>query len=166
MIQNNGDHKYDDIIHLPHHVSNVHPPMSLQNRAAQFSPFAALTGYEDQIREAARPTDTKMELSENMKELLDEKLQFIQEQLETKTRAARPHISVTYFQQDSQKEGGKYVTFSGTVKKIDLCKREIIFCAADNGSDAKKRQSDIRIAIDDVTDLIGSCEADSITGFE
>ncbi len=168
MIQNKDSHKYDDIIHLPHHVSHVHPQMSLQNRAAQFSPFAALTGYEDQIRETARLTDTEVELSEDMKELLDERFHLIQEQLEnragkTQSDLSAAHISITYFQRDPQKEGGKYVTISGTVKKIDFRKREIHLFASDNLSvnnkpDTKKRQGDICIPIDDITELSGTCE--------
>lgn len=153
MKQNNDSHKYDDIIDLPHHVSNVHPPMSLQNRAAQFSPFAALTGYEEQISEAARLTDTKTELSESMKKLLDGKLRMIQERLETGTGASYPYISVTYFQPDAQKEGGKYVTFSGFVKKIDPFERKVIFCSPGNALSGEQRMTCPRVAIDDILEI-------------
>lgn len=153
MKQSNNSHKYDDIIHLPHHVSSVHPPMSLQNRAAQFSPFAALTGYEDQICEAARLTDTRIDLSESMKELLDEKLQMIQEQLEAGRGTARPYVSITYFQPDMQKEGGEYVTLQGAVKKIDLYEKAVILCPTDDESDGNRRMTGHKIAIEDILEI-------------
>ena len=79
MNQHDADsHRYDDIIHLPHHVSTAHPPMPAADRAAQFSPFAALTGHEAAIRETARLTDERAELDENAKGVLDEKLRMIQ----------------------------------------------------------------------------------------
>ncbi len=153
-----NDSRYDDIIHLPHHVSSVHPQMSLQNRAAQFSPFAALTGYEEQVNESARLTGTKQELSENMKELLDEKLQMIQKQLETETDASHTLISVTYFQPDVQKEGGEYVTFSGLVKKIDPYERKVIFYPPKNAPYGEKRMAGPSIAIDDILEIAFSDE--------
>ena len=113
---------YDDIIHLPHHVSKKHPQMSLSNRAAQFSPFAALTGHAAAIQEAARLTDTFIELDESRKELLDEQLRVIKENLEQK-----PEIEVTYFRPDSRKSGGAYVTFCGQVRKIEEYSRQILF---------------------------------------
>ena len=116
------DHKYDDIIHLPHHVSKHHPQMSLQNRAAQFSPFAALTGHEDAIREAARLTDAFVELDEDRKKQLDEQLRLIREHLEQK-----PECDITYFQPDEKKDGGNYMTVHGRVKKIEEYKRQIVF---------------------------------------
>ena len=106
MNQHDADsHRYDDIIHLPHHVS----------RAAQFSPFAALAGHEAAIRETARLTDERAELDENAKAVLDEKLRMIQEML-----PAHPEITVTYFQPDAKKSGGAYVSVTGRVKKLDL----------------------------------------------
>ena len=71
-------HRYDDIIHLPHHQSQVHPHMSLSDRAAQFSPFAALTGYDDAVQETARLTESRIELDENSRVLLDERLRLLQ----------------------------------------------------------------------------------------
>lgn len=116
MNQHDADsHRYDDIIHLPHHVSTAHPPMPAADRAAQFSPFAALTGHEAAIRETARLTDERAELDENAKAVLDEKLRMIQEML-----PARPEITVTYFQPDAKKSGGAYVSVTGRVKKLDL----------------------------------------------
>lgn len=110
--------KYDDIINLPHHVSEKHPQMSLHDRAAQFSPFAALTGYDDAVKETARLTDTMFELDEDEKSILDEKLR---RSLENKDE-----ISVTYFVKDNKKEGGSYNTVSGTIKKIDEYLRTLV----------------------------------------
>lgn len=116
------EHKYDDIINLPHHVSKKHPQMSLLNRAAQFSPFAALTGHEDAIDETARLTDTFIELDEDKKEQLDEQLQLIKKHLDQK-----PECEITYFKPDEKKDGGTYVTVHGRMKKIDEYVRQIIF---------------------------------------
>ncbi len=114
-------HKYDDIIHLPRHVSPKRSPMSVYDRAAQFSPFAALTGYDGVIRETARLTDNPVELDEGGKALLDEKLQLILMNL-TDT----PLASFTCFRPDDRKSGGEYVTISGYVKKIDPIARTIL----------------------------------------
>lgn len=107
---------YDDIIGLPHHVSEVHPQMGRIDRAAQFSPFAALTGYSEAIRETGRLTEERVELDEDMKEGLDEKLKMLKYQIE---EGDYPEAAITYFQPDNRKEGGSYVTVSGRVKKID-----------------------------------------------
>lgn len=117
-----GISEYEDIIALPHHVSASHPQMALADRAAQFSPFAALTGYEDVIDESARLTEEQIELDENAREELDEKLRQIRECGE-----AHPEITVTYFQKDARKDGGAYVTLTGRVKKIDEYARIISF---------------------------------------
>lgn len=114
-------HQYDDIIHLPHHQSKTRPHMSLADRAAQFSPFAALTGYDDEVKEAARVTDEKIELSEEMRGGLDEKLQILREHMGEDLQA-----SFTYFQQDMKKAGGSYVTVTGNVKRIDEYEKKII----------------------------------------
>lgn len=114
--------KYDDIIHLPHHVSKKHPRMSLLNRAAQFSPFAALTGHGAAIRETARLTDTFIELDEDQKEKLNEQLQKLR-----KAPEQNPEVMVTYFQPDQQKNGGTYVTIRGIIKKLDEYGRRILF---------------------------------------
>lgn len=113
---------YDDMIHLPHHVSKRHPQMPLLNRAAQFSPFAALTGHDAAIQEAARLTDSFTELSEDRKTQLDEQLQLIRENLDRK-----PECEILYFQPDEKKNGGAYKTVHGRIKKIDEYGRRIIF---------------------------------------
>lgn len=106
--------KYDDIIHLPHHVSKTRPRMAIIDRAAQFSPFAALTGYEMAVKETARLTDRRVELDEYMKDAISYKMQIIEERLEE-----NHEIAITYFRPDPKKDGGAYVTAIGEVKKID-----------------------------------------------
>lgn len=110
----NDGKNYDDIINLPHPVSAVHPPMKLSDRAAQFSAFAALTGFGDAVRETGRLTDRRIELDEDAKELLDEKMRMIQERI-----SDCPKASLTYFCPDEKKEGGFYTTVTGNVRKID-----------------------------------------------
>lgn len=107
--------KYDDIIHLPHHVSETHPRMSLYDRAAQFSPFAALTGHGEAIRETARLTQSRVELSEDGRRVLDEKLGLLVEWL---GKGMLPVVRITYFQPDEKKVGGEYVTVEGMVRKV------------------------------------------------
>lgn len=129
-------HRYDDIIDLPHHVSPVHPQMTMGERAAQFAPFAALTGHGAAIKETQRLTDEKIELDEDWREMLDDTLCRIQEELDRK-----PVISVTYFVKDSKKEGGAYVTRTGAVKKLDSQNR---FLGLEDGT---------RIAMEDIVEL-------------
>lgn len=105
---------YEDMLELPHPVSKTHPQMPRRDRAAQFAPFVALTGYEEAVREAARLTEEKMILDEDSKEQLDWKLRCLQEKVKEK-----PTITVTYFLEDEKKKGGKYVTVTGVLKKID-----------------------------------------------
>ena len=93
--------KYEDIIHLPHHVSSKRPQMPMIDRAAQFSPFAALTGYDDAISETGRLTDEKIDISEEEKEVLDRKQQFLLEKLDK-----RPALTVIYIVPDAKKSGG------------------------------------------------------------
>ena len=112
---------YEDILHLPHHVSEKHPPMSRLDRAAQFSPFAALTGYEAAVEETARLTDRRIELDEGEKAAIDQRLTLVQERLPVPTE-----VTITYFLPDKKKAGGAYVSVSGTVKKIDECERTVI----------------------------------------
>lgn len=113
---------YDDILNLPHHVSKKRPQMSMEDRAAQFSPFAALVGYEDTIDETNRQVEQLTELDENYLYELNEKLVRIQERI-----AERPLVEVTYFVPDQLKSGGAYKTVCGNVKKIDKDKQSICF---------------------------------------
>ena len=131
-MQNN----YDDIIDLPHHVSATRPQMSMMDRAAQFSHFAALTGYDAAIKETARLTDQKIDLDDYEKEEINDKIQLITEHL-----GEDFEVVITYFQPDSRKAGGAYVDAVGIVKKIDEYDRVIIL------QDGKK------IPIDDILDI-------------
>lgn len=114
--------KYDDIINHPHHQSKTRKHMSQRDRAAQFAPFAALTGYDDSVREAARWTDEKIELGEVQTETVNLRLNFLAEHL-----GDTPYIVVTYFKPDEKKSGGAYLTAEGQVKKIDEYQRCIVF---------------------------------------
>lgn len=111
--------RYDDIINLPHHESKTRKPMSMENRAAQFAPFAALSGHDIAIHETARLTSSKNELSEDESIYLQKRLDYAVKQ--------QSSVTFTYFQSDSLKEGGKYVTATGTIKKIDEYDGNIIF---------------------------------------
>lgn len=105
---------YDDIIHLPHPTSKKHPRMSMEERAAQFSPFAALTGFGGVIQETGRLTDRRVELGESDRAELERTLNFLDSQEEE-----HPLVQVTYFLPDERKEGGAYVTVTGRLKRID-----------------------------------------------
>lgn len=115
-------HRYDDVINRRHPTSKKHPRMSNMNRAAQFAPFAALTGYEESIKETARLTDRKRELSEDDIEEINAKLNFIQEHINE-----RPEVAITYFQPDERKDGGEYITVTGKVRRIDDVNRVLVF---------------------------------------
>lgn len=112
---------YDDMLHLPHHVSEKHPSMPMLDRAAQFSPFAALTGYDAAVKETARLTDRRVEMDEGEKETIDQRLTLVQERLPDPTE-----VTITYFVPDKKKAGGAYVSVSGTVKKIDDYERAVV----------------------------------------
>ena len=131
-------HRYDDIINLPHHVSQKHAPMARADRAAQFSPFAALTGYDDAVKETARLTDERVELDESSKAALNERLLMIQGQLDD-----QPQVSIIYFQPDDKKAGGTYITATGSVKKIDEYERTAVM------------KDGTKISIDDIIKIDG-----------
>lgn len=133
---NTHNHQYNDIINLPHHVSATRPQMSMMDRAAQFSPFAALVGYAAAIKETARLTDQKIDLDDYGKEEINDKIQLITERL-----GEAFEVVITYFQPDSKKAGGAYVDAAGVVKKVDEYERMIVFR---NGK---------RIPIDDVLNI-------------
>lgn len=114
-------HRYDDIIDLTRPVSQKHPPMPLRDRAAQFSPFAALTGYGDAVGEAARLTERRRELDEEQAARLERMLAFLSENI-----AERPAIEVTFFLPDERKTGGEYATVRGTLRRIDETEKKLI----------------------------------------
>lgn len=115
------DNKYSDIIHLPHHVSKVRPKMSMKDRAAQFSSFAAVVGHESAVKETARLTDQKKELDETEKSMINDQLNELEFILSNDYQ-----VAVTYFIEDLKKEGGRYVTEKIVVKKFDHYKRQLI----------------------------------------
>ena len=130
--------KYDEIMGLPHHVSKTRPQMPMSDRAAQFAPFAALTGYDSAIKETGRLTDERIELDVEALSALDMKYQILMEALDE-----APEVTITYFQPDERKAGGKYVSAVGTVKKIDDFERRITM------------RDGTRIPMDDVLSIDG-----------
>lgn len=113
---------YNDIINNPHHTSKTRKRMSQSNRAAQFAPFAALTGYDAAIGEASRITETKIELDDKTKEILNMKLSLLKNHIKD-----RPYVTITYFVPDPKKDGGAYVDYNGNIRVIDEIKHSIIF---------------------------------------
>lgn len=112
---------YDDILNLPHPVSRRHPQMPMIKRAAQFAPFAALTGYGDVIEESSRYTDSEIYLDESRVEAINEMLVSLEENLQS-----RPKAHIRYFEPDDRKSGGSYEEADGAVKKIDRLKQVLI----------------------------------------
>ena len=133
-MQNN----YDDIMDLPHHVSATRPQMSMIDRAAQFSPFAALTGYDTAIKETGRLTDEKIELGEEALNILNMKFQILVDSLDDE-----PEVTFTYFRPDERKAGGAYIEVIGTVKKVDDFERLIVM------------QNGTKMPMDDILNLEG-----------
>ena len=138
--------QYDDIIRLPHPDSPIHPRMSLYDRAAQFSPFAALTGFDGVIAETGRMTDRKIELSESQKLLLDQKLTLIDDVIKG---GYHPLVTIVYFVPDAQKEGGSYREFIGKVRQVEPVERKLVFFAANERSGGKE------IGIDSILEIHG-----------
>lgn len=136
MKTEDAEKKYGDIIHLPHHVSSVHPHMPVSDRAAQFAPFAALTGYGEVIKETARQTDERPDLSEDEKQELNYKIQ-----LACALPGEKPEIVLTYFVQDEKKSGGAYHTARGKIRRIDPDAGQIIL------------EDGMRIRLDCVVDI-------------
>lgn len=114
-------HEYDDIINLPHHTSEKHPHMSSYDRAAQFSPFSALTGHDEALKETGRLTDSEIIMDEYAVAELNEKLRCIGENL-----ASKPTVTITYFKPDDKKSGGAYLTVTGCVRKIDEYEHNVV----------------------------------------
>ncbi len=136
---------YDDIIHLPHHVSQNYPQMSMHDRAAQFAPFAALTGYEAAVGETARLTSEKRELDAQEAEELNRRLAAIIARL-----PERPEASIEYFVPDDRKAGGAYVTVTGRVRHISVPEKTLVM------------EDGTVIPLDDVCQITPSVEADRV----
>ncbi len=130
---------YDDIIDMPHHVSDRHPHMSVHDRAAQFAPFAALTGHGAAIAETARLTEEKHELDESQKAVLDQKLMNIMYNADEK------NVNVDYFVADERKSGGRYERFTGRIRRIDEYERVLVM------------EDGTVIPIDNIQDIISLC---------
>ena len=113
--------KYDDIINMPHYVSKIRKPMSIENRSAQFAPFSALIGYDEKIREVSRETSRKIDLDDNIKLMLNEKLCLIKNDIKL-----IPRVTITYFARDSKKKGGHYKTITSNVKIVDEVYKRIV----------------------------------------
>lgn len=143
---------YADILHLPHHQSKTHPQMSMLNRAAQFSPYAALVGFDGVIAETGRLTDRKIELSEAEKELIDQKLMLIDETIRD---GQHPEITIRYFVPDALKEGGSYEEHTGLIRNIDPVERTVAFMAENGRSKGKIiRVEDIMEVHGDMVDYL------------
>ena len=130
--------KYDEIMGLPHHVSKTRPQMPMSDRAAQFAPFAALTGYDSAIKETGRLTDERIELDAEALSALDMKYQLLMDTFDD-----APEVTIAYFQPDERKAGGKYITATGAVKKVDDFERLITM------------QDGMKIPMDDVLSIDG-----------
>ena len=113
--------KYNDIINLPHHVSKKYPQMSLESRSAQFAPFAALVGYEDAIKETGRITFERKDFDEEYQSILDRKLQIVKENI-----ILKPKLKITYFENDTKKDGGSYITVLENIEKFNEYREVII----------------------------------------
>ena len=125
---------YADILHLPHHQSATHPQMSMLSRAAQFSPYAALVGFDGVIAETGRLTDRRIELSETEKECIDQKLMLIDEAIRD---GQHPKITVRYFVPDALKDGGSYHDYTGLVRNVDAVERTVVFLSENRRSKGK-----------------------------
>ena len=122
MKKTNAEELYADIINLPHHELKTRHRMPIINRAASFSPFAALTGYDDAVKETARLTSERIELDEGAKEILNDKLRIAADKADQE-----PEIKVTYFLPDKKKDGGAYITIKAVIKRIDEYERLVVF---------------------------------------
>ena len=132
------NNRYDEIMELPHHVSKTRPQMPMSDRAAQFAPFAALTGYDAAIKETGRLTDEKIEMDEEALNILNMKFQILVDSLDDE-----PEVTFTYFKPDERKAGGAYIEVTGTVKKVDDFERLIIM------------QNGTKMPMDDILNIEG-----------
>ena len=128
--------KYEDMVYMPHHVSLRHPHMSRRNRAAQFAPFAAVTGHEESIGEVARYVEEKIELDDNQKELVDNKIRAV-----FNSAGEKRKVSIIYFKRDKRKKGGGYFIVRGFIEKFDEWTREVVMVR------------NVRIPVEDIYDI-------------
>ena len=132
------NNRYNEIINLPHHVSKTRPQMPMSDRAAQFAPFAALTGYDAAIKETGRLTDEKIEMDEEALNILNMKFQILVDSLDDE-----PEVTFTYFKPDERKAGGAYIEVTSTEKKVDDFERLIIM------------QNGTKMPMDDILNIEG-----------
>ena len=132
------NNRYNEIINLPHHVSKTRPQMPMSDRAAQFAPFAALTGYDSAIKETGRLTDEKIVMDEEALNILNMKFQILVDSLDDE-----PEVTFTYFKPDERKAGGAYIEVTGTVKKVDDFERLIVM------------QNGTKMPMDDILNIEG-----------
>ena len=137
---------YEDILALPHHKAANRPQMSMHDRAAQFAPFAALTGFDGVIAETGRMTEKKIELSDSEKLLLDQKLTLIDGAIQS---GYAPLVTAVYFVPDTKKDGGSYQEYTGKVRQVDRVERKLVFLAANERSSGKE------IGIDAILEIHG-----------
>lgn len=152
MNNKSGKTKYADIIDLPHHQSATRKHMSLYDRAAQFSPFAALSGYDDMVKEEARHTDREIELSENEIEIINSVIADINTIIEN---GNHPTVTITYFKPDLNKSGGRYETLTAIIKRVDTIDKRLVFYGSDDIED--KRIPTIDVHIERIFQLSLSC---------
>ena len=130
--------KYNEIMGHPHHVSKTRPQMPMSDRAAQFAPFAALTGYDAAIKETGRLTDEKIEMDEEALNILNMKFQVLVDSMDDE-----PEVTFTYFKPDERKAGGAYIEVTGRVKKVDDFERRIVM------------QNGTKMPMDDILNIEG-----------
>ena len=133
-----SNHNYDDIIEMDHHISKKHPQMSLYAHSAQFAPFAALTGYEDAVKETGREVGERIDIDDELKNILETKIQILTEKINKKVET-----TFTYFLPDLTKNGGEYISVTGIVKKIDSYNQKIIL------------EDNTEIFVNDIIDISG-----------
>lgn len=138
---------YSDIIHLSRPVSSKHPPMDRMMRAAQFAPFAALTGHDEAVRETARLTEEEIELDEYEISELDRKLQYLKGHTDVQ-------VTITHFQKDTKKEGGAYVKDTGIVKKIDEYTHTLVLLCRKDMTQAESDIEELSIDIRKIIEIL------------
>ena len=141
MLEQNS---YADILKLPHHKAANRPQMSMHDRAAQFSPFAALTGFNGVIAETGRRTERKIDLSESQMTQLNQKLTLIDDAIQD---GYHPVVTAVYFVPDAKKDGGAYQEFTGKVRQVDSVERKLVFFAANERSAGKELSIDVILEI-------------------
>lgn len=144
------DHNYDDILHLSRPVSKRHPPMSMEARAAQFSPYDALSGYSDEIKETARITDGRVILSAEEQDVLNAKIAVLVEEIaKAGKHGKKPTVNILYFVPDTKKDGGSFHEIAGTVRRVDTVNKLIVLAGNEKASDA------VTLKLEDVVNIDG-----------